>query len=83
MYREIRLLPERQQLLKKPPIDLQKKVDAGHMQEGRKKHFPHRIVRQVFLFGGLLASDFPEDPVYTVVQVLTGVIGLRRKIQLP
>ena len=43
---EIRLLPERQQLLKKPPIDLQKKVDAGHMQEGRKKHFPHRIVRQ-------------------------------------
>lgn len=30
----------------------------------------------VFLFGGLLASDFPEDPVYTVVQVLTGVIGL-------
>ena len=30
----------------------------------------------VFLFGGLLASDFTEDPVYTVVQVLTGVIGL-------
>ena len=30
----------------------------------------------VFLFGGLLASDFPEDPVYTVVQLLTGVIGL-------
>ena len=30
----------------------------------------------VFLFGGMFASDFPEDPVYTVVQVLTGVIGL-------
>ncbi len=30
----------------------------------------------VFLFGGMLASDFPEDSVYTAVKVLTGVIGL-------
>jgi len=32
----------------------------------------------VFLFGGLLASDFPEDPVYTVVQVLFWICTGRR-----
>lgn len=30
----------------------------------------------VFLFGGLLASDFPEDAAYTAVKGMTAVIGL-------
>ncbi len=43
---EIYLLPEHQQFLKQASIDLQKKVDTGHMQEGCEKHFPHCIVIQ-------------------------------------